>query len=488
MLKNLKNAAKNSIIYGIGNISGKLVGFILIPLYTREFSVSEYGILSLLEITSALFINIFGFKIYQGFFRLYWDKDFLDKQKALFFTAFSTLSIFSFLFVVIGISQSLSLSKLLFNNIAYSDLVKLMIIVSALQIINQMSSTLMRIQEKSVLYTITTLIRITIILLLTVYLIVYKEMGIRGIYYAQITGQVIFFLILLKYIFLNTRFKFEFTIIREILLFGLPLIFSSLFTILLSISDRYMLRILRDLEEVGIYSLGYKVANTTKVFLVTSIQLAISPILYKIMNDPNNKRFYSKIMTYFSFIVMIFILFIAGFSKELIEIVAKNKQYWQAFKVVPIISISIFFGMLMNTASTGILITKNTQSFSIIIIFSALINILLNWLFIPSLNEIGAAIASLISQIISFLLVLGYAQKYYFIPYELKNISSILLTGILLLFIMYKLSDLDIILGIAIKLLLISLFPLLLYFLNFYEKIELKTLKSFVLKLVKLFK
>ena len=477
MLNNIKKLLKNSAIYGIGNISGKLVGFILIPLYTKKFSVDEYGIISLLEITSTLLITVFGFKIYQAFFRFYWDSEYINNQRALFFTSFSILVAASVFLVSIGFTQSSEISSLLFGKHTYSELIRLMVVGAALQIVNQILLTLMRIQEKSSLYASSTVLRTAIILILTVYFIVNRNMGISGIYYAQIAGQILFFIALIKYFLSNISLKFDTRLVKELLAYSIPLIFSSIFTILLSVSDRYMLRILADLENVGLYSLGFKIANTTKVFLVTSVQLAISPMIFKMMDDPNNKRFYSKIMTYFSFVVMIFILIIAGFSKELIELVAQSKEFWQAYQVVPVISVSIFFGMLMSTSQTGILITKNTKVFSIIISLSAIVNILFNWLLIPLYDEMGAAFASLISQLLSFMLVLRYAQKYYFIPYELKKVAYIFVLGISILSLMFFINDWPMELVLPAKLLLILSFPLVLYLFNFYEKREIQSIK-----------
>ena len=68
MLENLKNALKNTVIYSVGNLSSKLLGLILIPLYTDKLTVSEYGILGILEITAQIFTAVFGMSLYNAFF------------------------------------------------------------------------------------------------------------------------------------------------------------------------------------------------------------------------------------------------------------------------------------------------------------------------------------------------------------------------------------------------------------------------------------
>ena len=79
---------KHTVVYGIGNFASKLVGFILIPLYTDEvfFSTADYGMLSLLDVTSQVLVAAMGLAFYAGLVRWYWDKEYAERQKSLFFT------------------------------------------------------------------------------------------------------------------------------------------------------------------------------------------------------------------------------------------------------------------------------------------------------------------------------------------------------------------------------------------------------------------
>ena len=86
MLNILRSTLKSTFIYSIGNVSSKLLGVILIPLYANKLSISEYGMLGMLEITAQIFTAILGMSLYNAFLRWYWDKHFHAKQKSMFFT------------------------------------------------------------------------------------------------------------------------------------------------------------------------------------------------------------------------------------------------------------------------------------------------------------------------------------------------------------------------------------------------------------------
>ena len=83
MLAFIKSAAKNSLFMALGNVSTKVIGFILLPMYTSHLSVQEYGILGLLEVSSQLFVSIFGLSLSYSFYRFYWDKEYIDMRRTI---------------------------------------------------------------------------------------------------------------------------------------------------------------------------------------------------------------------------------------------------------------------------------------------------------------------------------------------------------------------------------------------------------------------
>ena len=478
MIENIKSTLKDSFIYSLGSVSTKLVGLILIPLYTHYLSVSEYWDFS--NIRNHLSVdNCRLFIEYNSaLFRWYWDEDYKNKQKAIFFTCLISSITLSVIFITGLANFSNYLSLLLFNSELYSYLIEIMFITAGLQIISQIPLTLMRLQEKSILYSAANIIRLITTLLFTIYFIVYQDKKVEAIYEPQIIGQSVFFIIMIKYILKNIEIKFESKILWGMLIFSFPLIFVEISSVVFNITSRYCLKFLGTLGDVGTYSLGFKIANSIHVFLISSAMLAVFPIVFKKMNDPDSKRFYSKLMTYFSFIVMIFVLALSLFSSEIIKILTDNKDYWSAHEVIPIISLTIFFGMLKTLSLIGLHITKKTNAIAVITTLMTIINIGLNLLLVFFWKSIGAATATLISQILFFIFIYKIAQNRYYIPYELLKILKVIFLGVFLFLPSVFINDLDLYWKILIKIVLIALFPLCLYLIQFYDEIELLRIKQ----------
>jgi O-antigen/teichoic acid export membrane protein len=234
---------------------------------------------------------------------------------------------------------------------------------------------------------------------------------------------------------------------------------------------------------VGVYSLGFKIANTLKVFIIASVNLALQPMIYKMMDHPEHKRFYTKMMTYFTYGVMFFALGLAFFGRELIKFLAQsNPDYWEAFTIVPVLILGLILGMLRELSTTGINITKRTRVYAWTILIAAVSNLGLNILLIPSFGYMGAAIATVIAQFIYFLLIFSMAQKFYHIPYELWKIITMIILGIALYLVSTISAEWNLFFRILFKSTLIIAFPFILYPFKFYEKIELERLKGFWIK------
>ena len=201
------------------------------------------------------------------------------------------------------------------------------------------------------------------------------------------------------------------------------------------------------------------------------------------MDSPGSKRFYSKIMTYFSFGIMTFVIILSSFGRELVMLLAESQNYWDAYKLIPILSLSMFFIALKYTADIGLNIKKLTKIHSFNAILVTIVNIILNFILIYFFSEIGASLAHLISKFLFFILTYYFAQKYYYIPYELKKISKIFIFAVLIIICSILVWKLPFIISIIIRLVLIGSFPILLYFSNFYEEIEILRLKQFVYKI-----
>ena len=482
MLSRLKSTAKNSFIYGIGNLSTKLIGLILLPLYTHILPVGEFGMLAMLESTSQVLITIFGLSLYNAFLRWYWEKEYEHKRNSMFFTVLVFLTFVSALMVVSLICGSRILSSSLLGNSQYYGLIRLMVITAGFEILGVLPLTLMRVQERPTLFITANILKFVVNLTFTLFFIIGLKRRIEGIYEAQIIGNIVFFLFLSRYIKKHIELKFEFKVLKEMLSFAMPLVLASVAGIFLTFSDRFILKFVNGMDQLGNYQYGYKIANAIKVIVLNSFSFALAPVIYKIIDEKGSRRFYSKILTYMGFGVMIIVMAVSFFSREISMILANKKEYWSAFTLIPVLAMGLFFGSLKDIVFTGLNISKKTKVSAAIITAVSAFNIILNLIFIYLFHSMGAAVATSLSQLLFLILVWKYSQRYFFVPYEWKKIIKIFITGSGLTVAAIYANVLPLLLAVFIKLALLAVYPLILYWWNFFDEIELDRLKGLFLK------
>lgn len=480
MLKDIRTAFGKSAVYSLGNLSTKVIGLILIPLYTDQayLAISEYGALGVLEITGQVLVALMSFTLSMSLSRWYWDDAHAGKQKSIFFTSMVTLLAISAFILAFTIPFSGSISSLLFQHSNYGYVITLLLINSALQILITQVQTLLKLKSKALYYSLISILKLTLTLILTIYFIVYRGKKIDGIFEAQLIGSVVVMVLLIPVILRNSHARFEGKVILEMLNYSFPLMLASISGVFFSVIDRYSLNYMEGLEKVGIYNLGYKISSTLKVVVISSVQLALSPILMKRINDPDNKHFYAKVMTYFGFGLMFCVVGLSLFSLEVIKVAVRDIIYWESANIVAILAFSFFFGMLKDSVFIGLHVVKKTRIAALLIAISSVINLGLNVLLIPRFSIYGAAVGTLIAQMLFFGLTLTAAQRWYKIPYELKRVGTILLVGTLLVVAGFLSNDLPIVLRMGLKVFFLLAFPFIFYLFRFYDPAEMEFIKA----------
>jgi O-antigen/teichoic acid export membrane protein len=418
MLKSIKTSFKDTLVYGLGNVAVKLVGLILIPIFTnpRYFTIDKFGILAILEITGVVLTAVMASALPQNLARWYWDKDHTANQKGIFFMSLSTQIVVSLAFCLLLIPLSGSLSQIIFSKADWGKVIALVILSSSIQAINNLINTLMRLQSKSLLYSLTNLFKLISVLALTLYFILSRKMGLEGYYLAQVIGNSLVVLVLVGYIIKNSRFFFDFSIFRSMNAYGFPLLLANISAAALNVVDRVSLQSLTVLKSVALYTLAYKITSVLKLVFADSIKLAVGPLILKRIDTPGNKRFYSKVLLYTSYVMMFAIIVVSMYSFEAIKVIAKSKDFWGAIVIIPLLSLSIFFMNMRDVTIYGLHIVKKTRIIGMIVTLSTLLSIGLNILLIPVWDITGAAIATLVSQMIYWYACYHYSQKVYYVP------------------------------------------------------------------------
>jgi O-antigen/teichoic acid export membrane protein len=472
--KELKDIFKHSIIYGLGNISTKVVGFLMIPIYTRYLTTKEYGIIELIDLTASIVIQILTMGFTASVIRFYYKYNDTHQKAQLISTALIFNIISSAITIIILITFVERLSLLVFGTIQYARYLTIGLLTIFFEICLITPFAYIRAIKASTYFTIITIIRLIIGVSLNIYFLVFLKKGVIGILYSGLITGIISAILMVSITFYKVGIHFVVDKLRQMLSYGIPLVPDGWAMFILNFADRYFLRYFSTLNIIGIYSLGYKFGVILQILITQSFQQIWSAAMFTIVQNRDAKQIFARIATYFGFVMIFSGLFISIFIKDILKIMA-TPPFFNAYKIVPLIIISYLFMSYRYIFQLGFYLEKKTKWIPVISWITTFVYLLLNWVMIPKYNMMGAAAAKVISFSLLAVLPLLIAKRYYHVNYEFNRFFKLFITGISLYLFSILIPQLRLILFLS--------FPFVLYLLKFYHQDEIDKIKMLFYKI-----
>ncbi|MBN2519486.1 MAG: oligosaccharide flippase family protein [Bacteroidales bacterium] len=413
---------KNTSIYTLGNFLPQIVSFILIPIYTSYLPPSEYGIVNSMNVLNSVFLILFTFSLDRGIYRLYYDyKTEASKRDYLGTITIGLLIISTLLLLLLFLANNLLVK--IYRSIPFYPYYTILLLSVYLKVFSTVPNVYLRVSEKAATFVSISFFQFITVVALNLYFIIILKKGAIGMLLGQMFGSLI---ILPIYLIINYKIiniKFDFGIFNQSLKYSLPLLPSVLLAWVLNLSDRIFIERFLTLNDVGIYSLGYRIASLTGI-LAGGFFTAYNPLFYKIANSENSalakKKLY-KMNNVFILIILSITFFIVFLSKDII-ILLISKEYHSSFKIIPLVALGYFFSQTTGLFNLMIYQDKKSVIILLITLICAGINIAFNFLLIPSFGIMGAAYSTFLSFLFMFIIEYIFAHKYYFIPINFKLI------------------------------------------------------------------
>lgn len=397
-----KKLINNSFIFTIGSLGTKVITFILIPLYTFFLLPKELGIIDIFIVSLNFVVPLFTLSIFDAVFRFTMDREY-DSKKII---------VNAFIVNFFGVAILLLLSPLFYYYFNVGTLFFTMTSIVLLQFFYASLSQYIRALGKVKLYVLASLINSVSLLFLNIFFLWYMKLGINGYFISYLLSLLIAFLLLLK--FENPFKHFQLSIIdvkliRIMLMYSIPLIPNALMWWIITLSDRYLINIFLGLAANGIYAVASKIPGV--ITIINSIFFQAWQI--SAIEESENRKvstFQSNIFNTFSFVTLSSTSLIIVNLKLIISNFV-GEDYYISWMIVPFLLLSVVFSGFSSFLGTNYIVTKNTKGILLTTIYGAVGNILLNLVLIPPLGLKGAALSTLFSFVLVFIIRLKEVKK-----------------------------------------------------------------------------
>lgn len=480
MISVIKSLIKGSAIYGIGSIGQKFLAFLLVPIYTRFLTPSDYGIVAVTSALSSMLVIFLDMGFRGAVVRHYYKYAHSPQEVRQYL---GTVFI-SFLLVSIPSVTALTLLgeplfQGLLENIPFRLYVQLTLWTALFTASGGILLSLYRAREQAVRYVSLQLGQFMLSLGLIILFVVGLRQGALGKIQGEFLAWLCFFCVFTVLTLRESSLKFSTSKLRSALVFGLPLVPHAVAGWALIAADRLLLERMTPLSEVGLYNLGYQIGMIPSLAF-SAIEFAWSPIFYNIASTKSTReaaQIFSQLFRLYAIFASTLVIGVFLFSKEIIAIIAAE-QFHDAYVVVPAVAIGYLFQGLYFMSVTPIFYTERTTTVPFLTGTAACVNIGLNLLWIPKLGILGASYATLVSFAVLFSFTHYFAQRYYRLPYDYRKLVGIGLLVAGVYFLNQLLSPYETILFLLIKVGIIIAFIAGLIFFKIISFQELKAVRK----------
>ncbi|RQO62897.1 hypothetical protein DBV14_03265 [Variovorax sp. KBW07] len=415
----MERLLRDGMVYAIAAVFSRGVTFLIVPIYTRLLNPQSYGALDLI-LTAGLLINlVVALEVGQGLAREWAEQPGAAHGRSLASTAV-TFTLFAHLgFLALALLMSPALTQALLGSTEFLSEFRVGLIFIAanavfLQLQNQFRWNLRArsYAAVSILYGVLTLCFGAG--LGWIY-------GLQGIFWGQALAAAIGCVVSAVLL----RGRIGLTLARPDLLrmlrYSLPLVPSGVAIFASFYVNRWILSMASSLAEVGIFSVGQRIAGLT-LLLIVGLQGALTPLIYRHHREPGVPAQLARIFEVFVGVAMLVCLLLSAFSRDLIGWVASD-EFQASAALLPWLAPAALLSQ-MYIFMPGIAIARKTLWQLSLTSLSAALAIGLNLWLIPKWGALGAAIASCMTSAVFLLLWCAASQRLYALPLRWRALAS----------------------------------------------------------------
>lgn len=435
-MSEMKSLAKDTAIYGLSSIIGKFLNYLLVPLYTYVLArTDDYGIVTNLYAWTALLLVLLTYGMETGFFRFANREDY--DPKTVYKTAFITLLCTSALFSTLVIIFHQPLANVL-GYPDHSEFVEMMFATVAVDAFACIPFAYLRYQKRPIAFASLKLLFVLLNIGFNIFFLVI--LGKNDVYYIFLSNILATFIqtACLLPMTLPKGGRYDFSVLRDMLRYSLPLLVLGVAGIMNQTLDRILFPYLytgADAQaQLGIYGACFKVAMVMMMF-TQAFRYAYEPFVFAKHKDRHSVEAYADAMKYyiiFSYLILLGVIFYLDIFRYIV-----SSAYWDGLKIVPVVLWTYVFQGIYFNLSFWYKLTDETKWGAYFSLIGLAVTLVLQIVGVPRIGYWASCGSSLVCYFVIMLLSYFIGQKKAPIPYDLKSIGTYTLLTFGLLAVYY---------------------------------------------------
>lgn len=390
-----KRLLSNTAILGAGTFASKVLVFLLMPLYTAILSAEAFGTADLIAQTANLLIPLASVGICDGLFRFTLEAEANDRKK-VFTVSVTVLALGSLALALIAGAIYLLDGP----NIEYLPLIVLYVVCANF---HSVCAHYLRAKGRTTLFAVQGLVNTALTIGLNILLLIVFQLGSTGYVLSVVIADLLLALGLFFGCGLWKDFGLKFfdrAMLRDVLKFSIPYIPTTMLWLVTSVSDRYFVTIFCGTEVHGLYTAASKLP--TLIVLVSGV--FIEAWHFSTVKDAlpaERASFFGTVYRNYMSVMFIGASLIIACSRILTGILLAD-SYYSSWQYVPYLAVAMIFSAFSSFFGSVYFMEKKSVLSMLTALAGAIVNVGLNFLLIPKWGALGAALATMLSYMVTY--------------------------------------------------------------------------------------
>ena len=449
-----KKLASQTAVYGVSSIVGRVLTYLLVPIYTRAFAAAEYGVVTGLYAYVSFLNVVFTYGMETTYFR-FANRPGTDRRE-LYDRTLSLLIVSTTVLTAVLMLLARPLLGLLEIPPGHEQYAIWVAVILGLDALTAIPFARLRLENRARKFASIKLAGIVANVVLNLFFIVLcpavvsghflptlqplvarvydPTVGVGYVFLSNLVASGLTLLLLWREL-LDFRFRLNPAFLRPLLNYAYPLMLMGLAGMVNETLDRILLpKWLPDnfypgqssLTAVGIYGACYKLSIFMSL-VIQAFRYAAEPFFFAQSTEKNSPATFAMILKWFTLCCAVIFVGISLNVEDFGRLFLRRPEYLQGLVVVPVLLLAnLFLGVYYNL-SVWFKLTDKTYYGTYIGAGGAVLTIALNFLLSPLLGYLGCALATLACYFMMAILCWRLGERHFPVPYPALRLGLWLL-------------------------------------------------------------
>lgn len=420
---------RHSMTYAAGVLINKAIAFVMLPVYTRFLTPSDYGVLELVQMTFEVVTIFAGVSLVAGVFRFHAKAETEDEKAAVLATALLLIGATYSVMGAVTFVVANPVSSLLFRGTEYGRLIQIASGTMVAQGLLLVPFAHVRIRERSRLFVSVQVARLLVQLGLNMLFVVVLGMGVAGVLFSGLAANALFAVLMLVLFLRECPLVVSKRAAADLFRLGAPLVASRAATFISTFGDRYFLQAVGNTAVVGLYTLSYQFGFLLYHLVTTSFSMIWEPVRFEVAKRVDRNEISARAFVYFNLVLTTMAVGIATFVEPVLRIMAQP-AFHSAAGIVPIVLLAYVLESWSSYHNVGLFVRERTDLLNIAQWVTTLIAVVGYVVLIPRWLGLGAAVATVVAFGFRAALVYQMSQRLWPLRYEWQPVLWTVVAGL----------------------------------------------------------